>query len=93
MPTISLKIAQCLVVSRIDMCPQTRPTEHQVTLIDIQDEVPLAGQDVLALTNGGVLIKLVWQQNCISYVDAWCRYPKAPESVKRRISQRYQKPQ
>jgi len=67
------------------MSSQRVPTQHEVWLIDLDDEQPERGETVLALTQGGVLIKETWTSDSGKYILAWCKHPKIPASVRAKM--------
>lgn len=60
-----------------------RPTAQSIFLVNAHDNPPVTGQSVLALTRGGKLVETVWKTDSLLYFDAWCKYPKVPDDVKK----------
>lgn len=71
------------------MSDPNRPTAEHAELIDAHISPPKAGARVLALTHGNVLVPVEWKRDSIFYFDAWCAYPRAPASVKKRQISRF----
>jgi hypothetical protein len=65
-----------------------RPTRVSCALIDLDEQRPFPGQQVLALHIGGCLIKTIWNEREADFYDAWCPYPDTPASVKEKQNER-----
>lgn len=66
-----------------------RPTREVVHLIDVDEDSPNPGETVLALTQGGVLIKTIWTKDSSKTLKAWMPHPKIPKSVKEKLHEMY----
>jgi hypothetical protein len=64
-----------------------RPTAPRVELIDREIDQPNDGTRCFGLTQGGILVPLIWSHKSRFY-EAWMLSPKVPESVKRRMAAR-----
>lgn len=64
-------------------------TAEVVELVDVRDGEPPNGSKVLALTHGGKLVEVLWKSRSRDEFDSWMPYPKVPDSVKKRQSDRY----
>lgn len=66
-----------------------RPVRVEVSLIDIDEEMPTTGSLVFALGLGGKLCEIVWRSDSHEFFKAWMPYPKVPRSVKRKLYEAY----
>lgn len=71
------------------MSEPNRPTRDVVYLIDIDDEMPRAGDLVYALGLGGKLVETTWTSSSHKFFKAWMPYPKVPKAVKEKLYDLY----
>lgn len=71
------------------MAEAERPVDDVIYLIDIDDEMPLPGQHVLALGLGGKLCETVWTKDSHEFFKAWAKFPKVPKAVKDKLRKRF----
>ena len=67
------------------MTEPTRPVAREVSLIDIDVEMPSLGSNVLAIGLGGKLAEIVWSRDSPEFFVAWMAYPRIPTGVKEKL--------
>lgn len=71
------------------MSEPQRPVREVVYLTDIDDEMPTAGSNVIAIGLGGKLCETVWTRDSHLFFKAWMYYPKIPKKVKIKLSKNF----
>jgi len=66
-----------------------RQVAQVCTLTNAHTNPPPNASRVLALTNAGCLIQLVWSKTSIEWCSAWCPFPAVPDDVKKLLGDKY----
>lgn len=66
-----------------------RAVAQSCELTNAHTNPPQNGTQVWALTKGGKLVEMVWNETSHKMYFAWCPYPKIPDDVKALLLAQY----